>query len=129
MRIVALRLGGMEDEEIAAYLKISKNSISPYIYRAGKNGWLSFNTAKENIDAGLMHKVIRNLDEFLEARDKETTLEMFKGTVSKEYGSDHASGPVQQTAISIKIEQPQTALPMREGTLGGVPNYVEGETE
>ena len=127
MQIIAFRLGGMADAEIATYLKISPKSIGPYIYRAGKNGWLSFNSSREAIEFGMAHKVLRNLDELLEARDKDTTLEVAKGTMFKEFGAEGAAVPLQQTAISIRIEQPQTQQAMRPGTIGGMNPVIEGE--
>src|SRR4051812_36579731 len=37
MQIIAMRLSGMEDAEIAKALNISEKTISPYVYRATKN--------------------------------------------------------------------------------------------
>ena len=127
MQIIAFRLGGMEDAEIAKYLKISPKSIGPYIYRAGKNGWLSFNSSREAIEFGMAHKVLRNIDELLEARDKETTLEVAKGTMFKEFGAEGQVAPITQTAISIRIEQPKVAQPMRPGTIGGMDDVIDVE--
>ena len=128
MKIIALRLGGMEDAEIASYLGISKNSISQYIWRAGKNGWLDFNNAKDAIENGLAHKVLRNLDEALDDDSRPMTggpknktavaLKIAEGTMFKQFG-DTDNAPTQQTAISIRIEQPREAQSIRPGTIGG----------
>src|ERR1700693_5074968 len=37
IRILSLRTAGLEDAEIAKALNMSVKSISPYVYRAGKN--------------------------------------------------------------------------------------------
>jgi hypothetical protein len=129
MKILALRLGGMSDEEIAKYLNITRSTISPTLWRAGKNGWLAYNSTREAIENGLMHKVIRNLDEALddETRNEKTgmtvkaqmALKVAEGTAFKEFGSDTTMALPNQTAISIRIEQPSVQQPMREGTIGG----------
>ena len=130
MRIIALRLGGMEDPEIAAYLKLSPNSISAYVHRASRNGWLSsFNSAKETIEYGLTHKVLRNLDEALDDDTRPMSggfknktavaLKIAEGTIFKSF-AEAENAPSQQTAISIRIEQPREVVPMRPGTIGGL---------
>ena len=129
----------MEDQEIADYLKIKRTCISTYIWLASKNGWLTqFNSAKEAIEYGLAHKVIRNLDEGLEdiSRNEKTglmvktavALKIAEGTLFKQFGDATESGSTQQTAISIRIEQPREQQPMRPGTIGGS-MVMEGDTD
>ena len=120
MAIIALRLGGLDDDKIAELRGISRKSIAGYIYRAGKNGWLSFNNSREAIENGMAHKVIRNLDELLEARDKETTLEVAKGTIFKDFGAAGIEAPVANQYLSIRIEQPREQQAMRPGTLSSI---------
>ena len=132
LQIIALQLAGKSKDEIGELLGIKATTVGYYVYRAGKNGWLTeFNSAKEAIEGNLLHKVVRNIEEFLEARDKEVTLEMLKATVGKEFGPEPGVQTQNQTAISIRIEQPREAQPMRSGTIGGmaVPVVaIEGET-
>lgn len=136
MKIIAFRLGGMSDDEIAKYLGIGRRSIGPYIYRAGKNGWLDYNSPREAIENGLAHKVLRNLNAMLDngddaATQREVTLEVAKGTIFKAFDQDRGAQVEQAApvvALQVVITKPEQAAlpPIREGTLGGVPNYVEG---
>lgn len=124
MKIIALRLGGLSDDQIAEHLGISRKSIGPYIYKAGKNGWLDYGSSREAIENGLAHKVIRNLNAFLDDMSdndsrREVTLEVAKGTIFKEFGAELAAAIAPSTAISIRIEQPSIQQPIREGTIGG----------
>lgn len=136
MRILAMRLAGMPDKDIADYLKISPKSIGPYIYKAGKNGWIQeFTNPRETIEAGLMHKVLRNLDSALDddARNEKTmmpvktavALKIAEGTVFKDFEPAAAAPPAQMTAVSIRIERTDP-IPIREGTIGGTPHFIEG---
>jgi len=136
MKIIALRLGGMEDKEIAEYLEVSPKSLNQYVWIAGKNGWLeSFSSAKEAIEYGLAHKVLRNLDEALDDDTRPMTggpknrtavaLKIAEGTMFKQFGDGVTSTAAPQTMIAIKIEQPREAQPMRAGTIGGM---VDAET-
>lgn len=136
MKIIAFRLGGMSDADIAGYLEISAKSVRTYVYRAHMNGWLNYNSSKEAIEFGLMPKVIRNLDAALDDdyRNENTglrvktqvALKIAEGVTFKEFGPDLTpQQPLSQTAISIKIEHPTNPVTLREGTIGG---YLEGET-
>ena len=123
-------MAGMSEEKIADYLGLAKISLSSYVYRASKNGWLDYNSSREAIEHGLAHKVIRNLDEALDDdfRNVKTgvkvktavALKVAEGTMFKDFGDSTTGAAPVQTAISIRIEQPREALPMREGTIGGV---------
>ena len=139
MKIIALRLGGMEDKDIAAHLKITNGTLNTYVWLASKNGWLTqYNSAREAIEYGLAHKVLRNLDQALDDETRPMTggpknkttvaLKIAEGTLFKQFEAAGESGPAQQTAISIRIEQPREAQPMRAGTIGGL-TVIEGEHE
>lgn len=135
LRIVAMRAAGISDPEIAVALGLSPKSITPYVYRAGKNGWLNFFDPHHEMEYRLLHKVVRNLDQMLDSDqvlqkgDKsvrmEATLEAAKGTLFKRYDQTVAAPPP-STMVAIKIEMPQgPPQVMREETFGGVPNYID----
>lgn len=136
LQIIAMRIAGMEDVEIAKALNISPKSISPYVYRAGRNGWLDIDNPKERLQYQVMHKVVRNLDAALDSQAilntgmKESTavtLKVAEGTLFKQF-AETPTGPVQQAIVAIKIEMPQGApQQMREDTIGGLPSHVEAE--
>lgn len=137
LQIIAMRIAGMEDVDIAKALDMSPKSISPYVYRAARNGWLDIDNPKERLQYQVMHKVVRNLESALDSQAvlqtgmKESTavaLKVAEGTVFKQFNETPA-GPAQQAIVAIKIEMPQGApQTMREDTIGGLPAHtVEAE--
>lgn len=137
LQIIAMRIAGMADSDIATALDISPKTISPYVYRAGKNGWLDLDNPKDRLQYQVMHKVVRNLEQSLDSQAilqtgmKESTavaLKVAEGTVFKQF-NDTPTGPVQQAIVAIKIEMPQgPPHVMREDTVGGTPAYLDAES-
>lgn len=140
LRIVALRAAGMTEEEIANTLKIARSSVSGYVWKASKQGWLDesqFGSAKEAIEYGLMPKVLRNLHQGLEDENRHQTSQMMvktsvalkiaEETVFKSFDQE-VSAPVAQAMVAIRIEMPPgPPQKMREDTIGGTPAYVDAE--
>lgn len=136
MQIIAMRIAGMADDEIATTLQISRKSISPYIYRATKNGWLDLDDPKDRLQFQLMHKVVANLAEGLDSPNtlqtgmRERTavaLKVAEGTVFKQFQEQNAP-QLQQTIVAIRVEMPEGGLQqIREDTTGGEPAYVEAQ--
>ncbi len=138
LQMVAMRIAGLTDDEIAASLGLKKSTIHSYLHKAGKMGWLDLDNAKDQIDYQMMPKVVRNLMEGLDDghRNEKTgfqvktavALEVAKGTVFKQYDQVVQVAP-HSTVVAIKIEMPEgPAQQMREDTTGGRPAYVvEGE--
>ncbi len=126
----------MEDREIAKELGISYASVSGYVYKAGKNGWLDLDNPKDRLEHQTMHKIIKNLEEALESQAvlqtgmKESTavaLKMAEGTLFKKFDEAKAE-TVQQTVVAVRIEMPQGPVQqMREETIGGTPAYIDAE--
>jgi len=138
LQAIAMRIAGMEDDVIAKSLGISKGSISPYIYRAGKNGWLDIDNPNLRLEYAVMHKVVRNLDLGLDATGRmanglaektHIALEIAKGTMFKRY-DETPQGAQQNTMVAIHIEMPAGAPQVvREGTVGGTPAFLEGAVD
>lgn len=132
--IIALRAAGEDDGAIAGQLGISPKSISSILYKAGKNGWLDQDATlydpKDRFEYQIGHKVVRNIEQALDDSDmdRRTTvaLKMAEYTLPKR--AEVGVGPQLPSAlIAIRIEQVDTG-PVREGTVFGVPAFVEGET-
>lgn len=135
MHIVALRISGKSEEEIAEMLGLQKPTLAGYVYLASKNGWLDLPTAKEAINYNLIPKAVKRMYEGL---DHEGTLanglpvrfhmatKIAEGTVFKEY--DKVVENLGAQVVAIKIEMPAGPTPpMREDTIGGTPAYVDAE--
>jgi hypothetical protein len=134
MQIMAMRISGMEDQQIADALGISVKSISPYVYRAARNGWLKLDHPKERVQYEIMHKVIDNLDEGLNSQGiltngmRERThvaLKIAEGTVFKAFEQvQQAQGGSNAVRVNI-IMPPGPMQTMRDDTIGGSPAYVD----
>jgi hypothetical protein len=132
LKIVAYRLAGMDDTEIGRLLNLSPKSLSAYLYRAGKSGFLDeLNSAKEAIENQLLPKAIRNLDEALDSTDprvrRETALEIAKGTTFKTFG-ESVGGQLPSNQLTVQIlNVPGAPTVVRPESGGGTPAYVEAE--
>ena len=137
LSIMAMRAAGKSDEEIAGELGISLKSISPYVYRAAKNGWITAETPGDRLRYELLHKTIDRLSEGLEDGARHATtgmrvrttvaLELAKGTMLKEF--DQASNaPAASTVVAVQVVMPAgPTQTMRDDTSGGTPLVVEGQ--
>jgi len=138
LQIIAMRINGHEDEEIAKLMGISKNSISPYVYRATRNGWLDIDyDPKQRVQYQMMHNVVRNLEEGLndEYRNEKTgmkvkttvALKVAEGTLFKQFDQQVAETP-HTTIVAVKVIMPEGPLQqIRQETTGGVPAYIDAE--
>lgn len=132
LKIVAMRAAGITDDQIAVALKLSKQTISGYLYKAGKNGWLNFDDPKDSLEYQVLHKVVRNLDELLDSADEKTkqevTLKTAEGTLFKKFGVDSNANQAPQTIVGVKVEiVGGTTQTVREGTVMGSGKYLDAE--
>lgn len=138
--IVAMKAEGLTHAQIGEKLNISTGSVSQYLYRANQAGLLRDKKTgesllidpKDRIDIDIGQRVVRNLTEMLNSDDdeirKEVTLEVAKGTLFKHYDKDKAAPMPSMNVLQVKIEMPETGgSVIRDGSIGGVPAYVEGE--
>lgn len=136
MKILALRLRGFSDDDIAKAVGLANAStVRGYIYRAGKNGWLSdeLTTPKDRVEFDLLHKVVRNIDEALdspddERRDKMTT-KLFEHTIAKQFEQDGLGAKPAMTMLAVQVVMPEGAQAptVREGAAVGVGNVIDAE--
>jgi hypothetical protein len=137
LNIMAMRAAGKTDTEIAAELNISAKSISPYVYRAAKNGWLVADTPMDRVKYELLNRVVDRLHEGLDDPARHQTsgmrvrtavaLKMAEGTIFKEFDQAGTGQPV-STVVAVQVVMPPgVPQTMREDTAGGTPNYVEAE--
>lgn len=136
LQAVAMRIAGMEDDEIAKSFNIEKATLRGYIYLAHKNGWLDLPTAKEAINYNLIPLAVRKLYDSMRSdrvmanglpESTHVALKVAEGTSFKEW--DKVAEPLAgSTVVAIKIEMPQGPVPqMREETTGGTPAFVDAE--
>lgn len=134
MTILAMRVAGMEDEQISKELNLGLGTIRNYIYLAGRNGWLNadmLQTPVETVEYTLLHKVVRNLDQYLDSpipsERQAVTEKLFDATMARHWAPVVATGPA-QTLVAIRIIQPEGPIQaIREGTIGGKSAWLDGE--
>ena len=133
LAIIALRVQGKTNAEIAEILHVTPGTVHAYMYRAGKNGWLAKKAVDptNRLEYEIAHKVVRNLDEMLdsdnESRRDQATMKTAEGTLFKQFADASAQAPP-MAVIGIRIEMPAgEPTPIREGTTGGTMRWVEAD--
>lgn len=101
----------MTTNEIAEKIGLGPKTLNNYIRQAVKEGWLKFEDPRERLDFELIPKVVRNLNELLDKRDKTITIETAKGTLFKQFQQEHGIAEGNSNVIALKIE----AAPSLEG--------------
>lgn len=138
MQVLALKATGLDHQTIADTLKIARQTVHNYCYIAGKNGWAdTFASAKDQIEFAIMPKVVREIEAGLQDNAVHSTsgmkvrtqvaLKVAEMTIAKTF-EQASSAPQVNNVIAIRIEQVAGAgLEVREGNIGGVPAYIDGE--
>ena len=138
MKILAMRVAGIDDKTIADTLGLTTRTVWNYCFIAGKNKWAdSFANAKDQIEFAIMPKVLREIEAGLEDRNRNektglqvatfVALKMAEMTVAKQF-EPASTAPVTNNVIAIRIEHATgAAVDVKEGNIGGVPAYSEGE--
>lgn len=148
MAYIALKAQGVRLAEIAEMLHLSKDTVSTYVKRANKKGWINldnFDDPEDQLEIVLKSKAVRNINTFLDETDDETgkptaacrevTLEVAKGTgmlkahqVVKSDGGTNVG-----VALKVTVEMPPsgTTPQIRAGSIGGQPAFdaeiIEGD--
>ena len=135
IKIVVMRSAGVSEEQIASSLGLAQKTLSGYVYKASRNGWLDefLDDPKDIVEYKVVHKVIRNLNEMLDSADPLTkervTLDVAKGTLYKKFGEQN-SGQAQTTVVGVKIQiVPGAATEVREGTVQGANNFIDADLD
>lgn len=122
---------GITNIEIAKRMGIQTQTLNTLIYKATKAGWLVFDDPLEQIEHQIIPKTLENLNHFLDAKDKQVTIETAKGTVFPMFKESRGLGEAQVTVLSLKIEQPEPSTEMRvvTGTVVGRPRQIKESNE
>lgn len=140
IRIYMMRCAGVSDDAIAQALELSPKTLSSYVSKAGRMGWLDdlVNEPKDRLEHVIMHKVVDNLNEALgdTYRNEKTGMQVKTAVAMKIAEGALFPRMVQQqagagqTLMGIKIEIVGGApAVVREGTILEAPAYTEGEVE
>lgn len=148
--IAAMRADGYDDDAIAEQLNIQKNAIHTYLWRAARSGLLVNQSGeskladpKDVLEFAIGHKVVRNMNAALDAKPVvtddgeiveltkgmlDTSMRIAEGTLFKRFDQPKEVTMPSLNVLAVKIEMPDTGrMAVKEGSIGGTPNYVEGE--
>lgn len=101
---IRLKNPELKNMEIAKMLGIAPGTLKALIVQANREGWLKFDNPIERIDFEIIPKVMNNLSEFLDQKDKTVTIETAKGTIFKQFQDAKGISDAPQTILALKLE-------------------------
>jgi hypothetical protein len=128
MAVIAMRAQGASMKTISETLGYSEDCLRQYLSYANKKGWInrgSFLSTEDQLEHILKDKVIRNIDEFLDERDKDVTIEAAKGTGLFKTHQVVKGENVTNIGMALRVQvemPPQTSgsvVTIRPGSIGG----------
>jgi DNA-binding CsgD family transcriptional regulator len=139
LAILAMRANGYSEDDIAAELHISKNSIHVYLYRAARAGKLQNKKGEsllvdphDRIQYDLANKAADNLKEMLESTTilergqksvkMEATKMVAEGVLFKRFDAPKETS-MPSTMLQINIQGDTSKVDVNEG---GTPLYTDG---
>ena len=93
--------------DAAKRIGVSKYYLNGLIARASKEGWLRFDDPLSRLEFQIVPKTIDNLNFYLDAKDKQVTLETAKGTIFKQYQESKGVTESHTTVLALKLEMPE----------------------
>ena len=110
--------------EAARRMGIHPRTLSRYIQKGIKEGWLVFSDPLSRIEHEIIPKTLDNMSEFLDQKDKQVTIETFKSTVARHYQESKGVSDAPKTILALKIE---TADP--EDKPKAITGYIVGKAK
>jgi hypothetical protein len=118
-------------KDVADHIGIAPRTLQNQIYKARKEGWLKFEDPLSEVKYGMIPKIAENLNLFLDARDKQVTIEAAKATIWRQFAHEEGIQDAPSTVLALKIELPAGYtggdLPKPKGIIVGKPNFVDAE--
>lgn len=115
-------------KEASTRLGVNSNTLYKDVVKAVEQGWLQFSNPHDLLEYQILPKVARNLNEFIEDRDRTVTLETAKGTLFKTFlDSKGVRQDGQTTVLALKLELPEGASTAVTGKIVGRPRAIEAE--
>jgi len=135
---LALKTHGMKGPEIAEQLGLSPNTLKQYVHIAHSKGWLNINSIadpEDKLEIVLASKAVRNINEMLDERNQEVTLEVAKGIGMLKQHQVVKGEQTSNIAVALRVDvqmpiNPRTGVltpsTVRPGSVGGQP-YFDAE--
>lgn len=113
--------------DAAKEIGIAPRTLASYVRDAAKEGWLQFSNPLEKLEHKVIPQAVDNLLEFLEAKDKQVTIEVARGTIFKSYQESQGMNKAPQTILALHIEtvpQEGVNIGVIEGKILGRPKQI-----
>lgn len=117
----------ISNKDMAAKLGMNASALHQMLYRAGKRGLVNFDEPLDKLRYEALPLVAENLIDLLKEKDKTTTIEVFKGTLARQYQAEVGATENQITMLGIKIEPAERTE--WHGTIVGVGRGVRESEE
>ena len=116
----------LSNSEIARRMGIAAPTLRAAIQKGVQEGWLKFEDPIQAIEYQIIPKVVRNLNQFLDAGDKQVTIETAKGTLFKQFQESTTTIQAPQTVLALKIEMAPGlgSSPVVSSTIVGTPRQI-----
>jgi transposase len=122
---VLLRAQGMRTSEIAARMGIKPGTLHTLVSKAAREGWLKFDSPADRLEYELAPLVVDNVRGFLDAKDKQITIEAAKGLgLFKSHQAVKIEDERAPTVIALRIDVTEPASPREGGTIVGTPKHA-----
>lgn len=123
----------LSNREIAERIGVTYDTLMRCIAQARREGLLNFADPLDQLKYKVIPKAVDNLQELLDKKDKQATLETVKGTVFKTWQAQEVNQQITNLVLGIKIEMPDgQQSKVFTGQVVGIPKeaeVVEDETQ
>lgn len=112
--------------EGARRLNLNPATFKNYIYQATRDGFLKWDDSVDRLTYEIIPKVMDNIKEFVEKKDRVVTLETAKGTVFKQFQAQQGIQDAGQMVLTLNIETVANEEPRTiAGVIVGTPKTIE----
>lgn len=118
--------------EVARQIGINRSYLQNVIQQGVKEGWLVFDDPLARLEYQVIPKAVENINAFLDAKDKQVTIEVAKGTLFKAFQESKGIHQGSTTVLALKIELPTTGNAQSEvieGQIVGAPKVLVAAKE
>lgn len=116
-------------KQAATKLGVKENTLSQYIRRAAKEGWLKFDDTLDRLDYQIVPKILDGYETLLDEGDKTAIIEGMKGTAFKVFQEAKGIKEAPQTILVLKVEYPSGETKAISGTIVGRPKYQKQDED
>jgi len=104
LRIIELRGSGFTTAEVSEALGIKPATISEYMRKAVREGWIILDDPRERFEHKIVPKVVDNIEHFIDLKDRTMTIEAAKGSgIFQSHQAVKVDGTAPQAVLALNI--------------------------